>query len=142
MRSPVRTALKSAAVLFILAAPFATVGTAHADTPIHDPVGAISSVCDRSVDTVVYLAQPGMRINPCADLDTTQVQDDRAGAASSDMFYLVGDADVSPATWRDLAAMDYSHPMNRPLPARDHMLIVWYGGTELALDRIHSGINR
>jgi hypothetical protein len=58
------------------------------------------------------------------------------------MFYLVGDADVSPATWRDLAAMDYSHPMNRPLPARDHMLIVWYGGTELALDRIHSGINR
>lgn len=134
----ISTALKSAAVLFILAAPFASVGTAHADTPeqlSHAP-------CETSVSTVVYLAQPGMRINPCAELDVSQVQDDRAAAPSADMFYLVGDADVSVATWRDLAVMDYQHPINRPLPSRDHMLIVWYGGTELALDRIHSGINR
>jgi hypothetical protein len=115
----------------------ATYGTAEASE-----LSPLQHTCEASVSTAVELAQDGMRINPCAELDTTQVQDDRSPAASSDLFYLIGDADVSAATWRDLAAMDYSHPLNRPLPARDHMMIVWYGGVDLALDRIHSGINR
>lgn len=81
----------------------------------------------------------GMRINPCAELDTTQVQDDRAGAAGSDVMYLVGDGDMGTRTFRELQVIGYQHPEKGK--HRDHFLVAWSGGTEEALDRIHSGIN-
>lgn len=76
----------------------------------------------------------GMRINPCAELDTAQVIDDRAYAGLVPVWY----EDVSPTTWNRLLAMGYQ---GDPTDGTDDVIYVTKHVAG-ALNRIEAGINR
>lgn len=80
----------------------------------------------------------GMTINPAAELDTTQVVDNRNDIRPLTVLVPVHFDDVYPSVWRDMIAMGY---VGYPTDGTDDVIYA-PRGVAGALNRIHDGLNR
>lgn len=141
MTSNVGIAVRAAVVLAIFAAPFATIGTAHADTPA-------------SVDPPAFYVVPDVDADPTAacllDLGWTGHAGDAQEAIYAPSFVIdecsiaprgmvpLSTDDVTPAVWSELIAIGYH---GDPTDGTDDVIFV-PAGTGGALQMIADGINR
>lgn len=105
----------------------AAVAGVHAQTPV--PVAVVEAAAP---------IETGMRINPAAELDTTQVIDNRDDIRPLTVLYPVRYDDVSPAVWAQMIAMGY---IGDPTDGTDDVIYA-PRGVAGALNRIHDGLNR
>lgn len=105
----------------------AAVAGVHAQTP----VPAAVTVAAAPIET-------GMRINPAAELDTTQVIDNRNDIRPLTVLYPIRYDDVYPAVWAQMIAMGY---IGDPTDGTDDVIYA-PRGVAGALNRIHDGLNR
>lgn len=105
----------------------AAVAGVHAQTPV--PV---------AVQEAAAPIETGMRINPAAELDTTQVIDNRNDIRPLTVLYPIRYDDVYPAVWAQMIAMGY---IGDPTDGTDDVIYA-PRGVAGALNRIHDGLNR
>lgn len=105
----------------------AAVAGVHAQTPV--PVAVVEAAAP---------IETGMRINPAAELDTTQVIDNRNDIRPLTVLYPIHYDDVSPAVWAQMIAMGY---IGDPTDGTDDVIYA-PRGVAGALNRIHDGLNR
>jgi hypothetical protein len=135
MTSNLRRSVTSAAIMcelaLVITLPFAT----YAAVTHHAPAALVTPA---EVQVAVLAETTGMRINPDAELDTTQVIDSRGDVQPFTVLYPVADGDVTYLTWDRLISMGYH---GEPEDHSDHFIYV-PRGVSGALERIGSGINR